>query len=228
MGKTAKLPGGGDRRGSFVFSPLPGAPGCVFLFVFEDRMGDRIKPLTIYLERPNTVKRATSLTVASALTSFVVALSCLPLYSVDKPTIMIQVVDTNTWQKDHAIHHAGTASQTNCDTTGNTNGTIYDTGSNVSTVNATTNATTNCTTKPGTPAYTTHSQIRQESIHAILPDGTHVVLWCQAGFRKCAPLAPGTYEAEPDGKSSVKLYVYSLVDKSKMIGKLKYRIADTW
>lgn len=174
------------------------------------------------------MKRATSLTVASALASFVVALSCLPLYGGDKPTAMIQVVDTNTWQRDHAIYHAGTASRTNCDTTGNTNGTIYDTGGNVSTVNATTNATTNCTTTQGTPAYTTRGQIRQESIHAIMPDGTHVVLWCQAGFRKCASLAPGTYRAELDGKSTLRLYVYSLVDKTKLIGKIKYHVADTW
>jgi len=164
-----------------------------------------------------------SLTV---LISFV----CLPLWGNDKekPTIMIQVVDSNTWQGDLAIHHAGTASQTNCDTTGNTNGTIYDTGSSTSTVSATTNATTNCTTTPGSPAYTTHRDIRQESIHAIMPDGTRVVLWCQVAWRKCASLAPGTYRAEPDGKSALRLYVYSLVDKTKLIGKIKYHVADTW
>jgi len=143
----------------------------------------------------------------------------------EKSTIVIQVVDSNTWQRDVAIHHAGTASQTNCDTTGSTNGTIYDTGGSTSTVSATSNATTNCTTTPGRPAYTTHREIRQESIHAIMPDGTRVVLWCQAAWRKCASLAPGTYNAEPDGKSAVRIYVYSLVDKTKLIGKVKYRVA---
>lgn len=155
-------------------------------------------------------------------------LLCPSLWAGDKSTVTIQVVDSNTWEKDVAVRHAGTASRTNCDTTGNTSGTIYDTGGSTSTVSATTNATTNCTTTPGSPAYTSHTQIRQESIHAVMPDGTHVLLWCQAGFRKCASLAPGTYRAELDGKSAVKLYVYSLLDKTKMIGKIKYRASGTW
>ena len=77
-----------------------------------------------------------------------VGFACLPLWGGDKekPTIVIEVVDSNTWQRDVAIHHAATASRTNCDTTGNTNGTIYDTGGSTSTINATTNATTDCTT----------------------------------------------------------------------------------
>jgi len=164
--------------------------------------------------------------VSMALVGF----TCLPLWGGDKekPTIMIQVVDTNTWQRDVAIHHAGTASRTNCDTTGNTNGTIYDPGGSTSTINATTNASTNCTTTPGSPAYTSHREIRQETIHAIMPDGTHVVLWCQAQWRKCASLAPGTYQAEPDGNTALRLYVYSLVDKTKLVGKIKYHVADTW
>jgi len=164
------------------------------------------------------------------ITMALIGFACLPLSGNDKEkdTMIIQVVDSSTWQRDVALHHAGTASQTNCDTTGNTNGTIYDAGGSISTVNATTNATTNCTTTPGSPAYTTHRQIRQESIHAIMPDGTHVILWCQAQWRKCASLAPGNYRAEPDGKEALKLYVYSLVDKTKLIGKIKYRVAGTW
>jgi len=163
-----------------------------------------------------------------AITLSVLTLLCCSAIAKDKPTITIEVVDSNAWQKDVAIHHAGTASQTNCNTTGNTSGTVYDTGGSTSSLDATTNATTTCTTTPGTPAYTTHRQIMQESIRAIMPDGTHVVLWCQAQWRKCSSLAPGSYKAEPDGKSALKLYVYSLVDRTKLIGKIKYHIADTW
>ena len=41
----------------------------------------------------------------------------------DKPTFQIEVVGTDAWQRDVAIHHAGTdgTSNTNCDT----NGTVY-------------------------------------------------------------------------------------------------------
>jgi hypothetical protein len=146
----------------------------------------------------------------------------MPLFAKDKPTLTIQVVDSNTSQKDVAIHLAGTASQTNCDTSGNTNGTITDTF-----VYATTNSTTNCTTTPGSPAYTSHMYIAQENTHAILPDGTRVLLWCQKGFRKCSSLAPGTYQAEADGDNALRIYVYSLITH-KPQGKIKYRVMGTW
>jgi hypothetical protein len=146
----------------------------------------------------------------------------LPLLAKDKPTITIQVVDSNTWQRDVAIRHAATASQTNCDTNGNTNGTITDTS-----VYATTNSTTNCTTTPGQPAYTSHMYIAQDTTHAIMSDGTRVLLWCQKGFRKCSSLAPGTYEAEADGDNALRVYVYSLVTH-KPQGKIKYHVVGTW
>jgi hypothetical protein len=79
---------------------------------------------------------------------------------------------------------------------------------------------------PGTPAYTTHRAIQQESVHAIL-NGQHVTLWCQAGFRKCANLTPGTYTAEADGDKAVRIYVYSLISH-KLMGKMKYRVVGSW
>jgi len=60
-----------------------------------------------------------------------------------------------------------------------------------------------------------------------MPDGQHITLWCQAGFRKCANLAAGTYQAEADGDKALRLYVYSLVTHKRM-GKIKYRVAGTW
>ena len=55
----------------------------------------------------------------------------------------------------------------------------------------------------------------------------HATLWCQAGFRKCANLSPGTYQAEADGDKALQLYVYSIVFH-KMMGKMKYRVVGSW
>ncbi len=154
----------------------------------------------------------------------IVALS-LSVFAKDRPSFQIEVVGTDAWQRDLAIHHAATAgaSDTNCNTNGSVDATTYG-----NTTNGTLNATTNCTTTtaPGTPAYTTHRAIQQESVHAIL-NGQHVTLWCQAGFRKCANLAPGTYTAEADGDKAVRIYVYSLISH-KLMGKMKYRLVASW
>jgi hypothetical protein len=157
-----------------------------------------------------------------AIVVVIVVVSCSAMLGKEKPTITIQVVDSNTWQRQFDIHHNGTASQTNCDTNANTNGTVND-----SSVYTTTNATTNCTTTPGSPAYTTHGSIAQDTTHAIMPDGTRVLLWCQAGFRKCSTLAPGTYQAEADGDNALRVYVFSLVTH-KPKGKIKYHVTGTW
>ncbi len=149
----------------------------------------------------------------------------LVVFAKDQPTFQIEVLGTDAWQRDIAIQHAGTAgtSNTNCDTNGNVNTSTYG-----NMTNGNVNATTNCTTTstPGTPAYTTHAAIQQESVHAIL-NGQHVMLWCQAGFRKCANLTPGTYTAEPDGDKAVRIYVYSLISH-KLMGKIKYRLVGGW
>ncbi len=152
----------------------------------------------------------------------IMGLSCLPVLGKDKPTIIIQVVDSSAWQRQVDIPHAGTASQTNCDTNGNTNGTITD-----SSVYATTNSTTNCRTTPGSPAYISHGSIAQNTTRAIMPDGTHVLLWCQRGYRKCSNLVPGSYQAEADGDNALRVYTYSLVTH-KPQGKIKYHVTGTW
>jgi len=157
----------------------------------------------------------------------VIVCIALPLaaFAKDKETFQIEVVGTDTWQSDVAIHHAGTAgtSDTNCNTNGNVDATTYG-NTTTGNVNATTNCTT--TTTPGRPAYTTHHAIQQESVHAIL-NGQHVTLWCQAGFRKCANLSSGTYTAEADGDKAVRIYVYSLISH-KLMGKMKYRLVGSW
>ena len=146
-------------------------------------------------------------------------------FAKEKETIQIEVVGTDAWQRDVAIHHAATSgtANSNCNTNGDINATTY--GDNTyGSVNSTTNCTT--TTTPGTPAYTTHYAIQQQSVHAIV-NGQHVTLWCQVGFRKCAGLQPGTYTAEIDGDKALKIYVYSLTSH-KLMGKMKYRVAGSW
>jgi hypothetical protein len=146
-------------------------------------------------------------------------------FAKDRPTFQLEVVGTDAWQRDVAIRHAATAgsSDTNCNTNGSVDATTY--GNTTSGgVNATTNCITNTT--PGTPAYTTHHAIQQESVHAIF-NGQHIMLWCQAGFRKCASLTPGTYTAEADGDKAVRIYVYSLITH-KLMGKMKYRLTGSW
>jgi len=150
----------------------------------------------------------------------------IAVFAKDKPTFQIEVIGTDAWQRDVAIYHAGTngTSNTNCDTNGSVNATTI--GNNT---NGNVNATTNCTTTstPGNPAYVSHRSIAQESVHAIFPNNQHVTLWCQAGFRKCANLAAGTYQVEAEGDKAVRIYVYSIVSH-KLMGKMKYRVAGSW
>ena len=144
----------------------------------------------------------------------------------DKRTFQIQVVGTDAWERDLAVHHAGSNGSSNTDC--NTNGSV-NTTTNGDYTNGSVSATTNCTTTttPGTPAYVTHRSIQQESVHAIFPGGQHVTLWCQAGFRKCANLTAGTYEVEADGDKAVRVYVYSIVSH-RLMGKMKYRVVGGW
>ena len=145
----------------------------------------------------------------------------------EKPRVTIQVVETNTSERQYAYTVPGTAgtSTTNCDTNGN--GSVYGTN-NGGTVNGTvnTNSNTNCTTtsQPGTPARTGTRSIIQEHVQAIMPDGMHVTLWCQVGFRKCDSLQPGNYSAEVDG-NAVWMYVHDLSGKEH---RIKYKYVGGW
>jgi hypothetical protein len=156
---------------------------------------------------------------------FMIVLCSAAVVAKDKPIFTIEVVGTDAWQRDMAIRHAATngTSNTNCNTNGRINATTYG-----DTTDGSVNSTTNCTTTEtaGTPAYTTHYAIQQESVHAIM-NGHDVTLWCQAGFRKCANLTPGYYHAEADGDKAVKVYVYSLIS-GKLMGKMKYRLVGGW
>ncbi len=138
----------------------------------------------------------------------------------DRPRINIQVVDTQTSVRQHSYTVPGTNahSTTDCDT--NATGTDYGTG----TINI--NGTTTCstTTTPGTPPTTRVKSIPQAHVHAIMPEGTHVTLWCQAGFRHCSTLSPGNYSAEVKGNTAW-VYTHDLSGKEQ---KVKYHAVGGW
>lgn len=140
----------------------------------------------------------------------------------------IQVVGTQSGEREYAYTIPGTTgkSTTTCNTNGN--GSVYATD-NGSTINGNinTDSTTNCTTttQPSTPPSTHVGYIAQEYVRAIMPDGTHVTLWCQVGFRKCASLQPGTYSAEVKG-NTVWMYAHDLSGKEH---KVKYKaVGGDW
>jgi hypothetical protein len=138
----------------------------------------------------------------------------------DKSITNIQVLDTQTSEREYNQYIPGTSgtSSTNCSSNAN----VYGTGG-IATANGTTNCTT--TSTPGSaPTFVRHS-IEQEHVRAVLPDGRHITLWCQAGFRRCAKLEPGDYSAEISG-NTVRMVVFEL-DGVKT-HKIKFRFAGGW
>ncbi|HEV2491587.1 MAG TPA: hypothetical protein VG204_00790 [Terriglobia bacterium] len=149
---------------------------------------------------------------------------CLLLFATNslgknKRAVTIQVVDTQTSTRERAYYIPGTNahSTTNC----TSNATAVDLGGT-----ATANGTTDCTTTttPGRPASTGVRYIPQAHVHAIMSNGAHITLWCQAGFRHCNNLEPGTYGAEIVD-NSVWVYTHDLGGKEH---KIKYRYVGGW
>ena len=137
----------------------------------------------------------------------------LALFAKDKGEIItIQVLSTDSWNKNIPVHHRG--AEATSDTKCNTDGTVDN-----SSVNATTTCTT--TTTPGTQSYTTNVTIEQETVHAVLPDGRQITLWCQKAWRACMNLPEGSYRAHVEGSSVLQVFVPQLNDKEK---KIKYRV----
>jgi hypothetical protein len=57
-----------------------------------------------------------------------------------------------------------------------------------------------------------------------MPDGMHITLWCQAGFRRCSTLEAGPYTAVIKGNS---LWVETFRLDGKM-QKVKYHFVGGW
>jgi hypothetical protein len=137
----------------------------------------------------------------------------------DNPTITVKVVDTQASTRQFSYTTPGTAGTSN--TTCDTNGSAIDTG-NITNINANTNCTT--TSTAATPPQTHVRSIAQEHVFAVMPDGSHVTLWCQAGFRHCYYLQPGSYTAEVKG-NSLWMYAHDLSGREH---KVKYHAVGGW
>jgi hypothetical protein len=155
-----------------------------------------------------------------ATSSLVLLLVAIAALAKDKPRITIQVVGTDTSTRQFTYYVPGTNahSNTNCDS----NATAIDIGGGMTTANGTTNCTT--TTTPGSPASTGVRNIPQAHVHAIMPDGTHITLWCQSGFRRCNTLSAGYYSAQIDG-NSVWMFGHDLGGQEH---KIKYHYVGGW
>jgi hypothetical protein len=156
----------------------------------------------------------------AAALSLVFLIAATAALAKDKPQITIQVIGTDTSTRQFTYYVPGTNghADTNC----NSNATAIDVGGGMTTANGTTNCTT--TTTPGTPASTGVRNIPQAHVHAIMPDGTHITLWCQSGFRRCNTLNAGNYSAEIDG-NSVWMFGHDLDGKEH---KIKYHYVGGW
>jgi hypothetical protein len=151
----------------------------------------------------------------------VVAIICIGMGAAkDKPTIQIRVVETQASTRQFAYDVPGTAAQS----TTNCSGSATATGTG-NTATAAGSSTCTSTATPATPPRSDTISIAQANVLAVMPDGKHITLWCQRGFRKCAELDAGTYTAEIDG-DVVWLSVPSGL--SGKITKIKYRYNGGW
>lgn len=137
------------------------------------------------------------------------------VFGKDKPIVTIQIISSQASVRESTTVVPATAgkSTTDCDTTGHVNDDRI-------------SANTNCTTKtaPGQPAQTLVNRTQEEHVRAIMPNGDHVVLWCQEGLRRCVSLEPGSYEAELKGDAAW-VYTHDLAGKLR---KTKYRAVGGW
>ena len=155
-------------------------------------------------------------------TTLVVLCLASAAFAKDKPRVTVRVVDTETSERQSSYIVPGTdaKSTTTCDKSASQ--TVYTKDNGRTTKEAVdSDSTSTCTTvaRPATPATTQVRSIRQENVEAIMEDGTHVTLWCQAGFRQCVSLKAGSYSAEVDG-NTVWMYLRDLSGKEH---KIKYK-----
>ena len=155
-------------------------------------------------------------------TTLVVLCLASAAFAKDKPRVTVRVVDTETSERQSSYIVPGTdaKSTTTCDKSASQTVYTKDNGRTVKEA-VDTDSTSTCTTiaRPATPATTQVRSIRQENVEAIMEDGTHVTLWCQAGFRQCVALKAGSYSAEVDG-NTVWMYLRDLSGKEH---KIKYK-----
>ncbi len=121
--------------------------------------------------------------------------------------ITIQVVGSGQSTRSVGVFVPGTATQ-----------------SSTSCAGTATTASCNTVTNPGSPARIQSVQIPQAHVQAIMPDGRHIALWCQNGFRRCATLEAGNYAADVSGNA---LWVHTYQLDGKLV-KIKFQYVGSW
>jgi len=137
----------------------------------------------------------------------------------DNPTVRIEVAESSASERHYTEYLPGTSGQSRTNCNGSAIGT--QTG-NTSVANGISNCTT--TTTPSRPSRTVERTIPQVHIRAIMTDGRHATLWCQAGFRRCEKLAAGFYDAEIKGGA---VWI-RLADLSGRTYRVKYLYVGGW
>jgi hypothetical protein len=154
-------------------------------------------------------------TKAGALFLFAVAL----VMAKDHPKVKIQVMGSEASERHYTQFIPGTNGRSSTNCYGNATATSV---GNTTTADGSSNCYT--TTTPGRAPSSVTRSIPQVHVRAVMPDGLHVTLWCQAGFRHCENLSADLYDAELDG-NSVWIYSSDLSGKSH---KVKYRYVGGW
>lgn len=153
-------------------------------------------------------------------------------YAGQRPQFVLEIVKTTQTELASSYYTPGTPSQshTSC------NGTSVNSGST-----GTLDADCTTTTSPGTPARSGTRYSYSEDMRVIMPDGSHLMLWCRAGYRTCLHLAAGRYTAERD-KDTVWIFC-TFADQDSwnetgmspgqrkanhVVERIKYRVVGTW
>jgi len=127
--------------------------------------------------------------IAGAMRITVFLLLCSVAFAKEKPTVTITVEDSHVRKQSVPVYLPGRNREldTNCTTSdGQTNC-------------ATTNATRN---------------VLHIDLHAIMPDGSRALLWCEVNLRYCTDLEPGKYQAELD-RGTAWVYVTTFTESPK-------------
>ena len=142
----------------------------------------------------------------------------------DKPTIKIRVVETQSSIQETTRQIPGKAEEatTKCVTQPPVGPGQLDPGIILGTPGGTTTCKT--TTTPAVAPRDRVISTEQENVFAVMPDGKHITIWCQRGFRRCASLDAGTYVAQVDGDT----VLMQVPDLSGKMQKIKYRYAGRW
>jgi hypothetical protein len=130
-----------------------------------------------------------------------------PSNAKQKNTVTIQVVSSQASAQEFQRTWPATAgtAKTTCNTSGDL---------------------TNCTTTSteGQPARPFIQHIPQVHIRVIMPDVSHVTLWCRDVWRRCVSLEPGSYDADLKGDAAW-VYTHEL---SGTMRKTKYHAVGNW